>query len=323
MAIEIASTHDTPAGALPAPARLAFFGSATFSVPILAAMRDAGHTVAAVYTQPPRPAGRGHELRRSPVQIYAESHGVPVRTPETLRDSDQQRRFAELELDVAVVAAYGLILPEPILTTPRLGCLNVHASLLPRWRGAAPIERAILAGDSETGITIMQMDVGLDTGPVLLTARVPITPETTARDLHDGLADIGARLLVQAVAGVMAGRLTPKPQPSEGVTYARKLARQEGRLDWSSPAVHLERTVRALNPQPGVWFERGGERIKVLQADVVERAGPPGRILDEHLTVACGEAALRLTLLQRAGRRPTPAEPFLRGFPLPPGTQLA
>ncbi len=320
MAIEIASPPDSPARAL--PARLAFFGSAMFGVPILAALRDAGHAVAAVYTQPPRPAGRGHELKRPPVQIYAESHGLPVRTPETLRDPDQQRRFAELELDVAVVAAYGLILPEPILTTPRLGCLNVHASLLPRWRGAAPIERAILAGDSETGITIMQMDAGLDTGPVLLTARVPITSETTARDLHDGLADIGARLLVQAVAGVMAGRLTPKPQPNDGVTYAAKLARQEGRLEWRSSAVHLERTVRALNPQPGVWFERGGERIKVLQADVVERAGPPGSILDKHLTVACGEAALRLTLLQRAGRRPTPAEPFLRGFPLPPGTQL-
>jgi methionyl-tRNA formyltransferase len=321
MTIEVADAGATSSiGSRP---RLAFFGSAPFAVPSLAALLDAGYAIDAVYTQPPRPADRGHKLKRSAVQVFAEARGLPVYTPETLRDADEERRFAELGLEVAVVAAYGLILPKPILTTPRMGCLNVHASLLPRWRGAAPIERAILAGDRETGITIMQMDEGLDTGPVLLTARVPITQESTAAMLHEALADIGARLLVQALPGLMTGTLRATPQAKDGVTYARKLDRQEGRLDWRSPAVHLGRTVRALNPQPGVWFERGGERIKVLQANVVERAGPPGRILDEHLTVACGEAALRLTLLQRAGRRPIPAEPFLRGFPLPPGTQLA
>jgi methionyl-tRNA formyltransferase len=288
----------------------------------LAAVLDAGYAVAAVYTQPPRPADRGHKLKRSAVHAFAEVRGLTVRTPETLRDAEEQRRFAELGLDVAVVAAYGLILPKPILTTPRTGCLNVHASLLPRWRGAAPIERAILAGDRETGVTIMKMDEGLDTGPVLLTARVPITLETTAAMLHEALADIGARLLVQALPGVVAGTLRPTPQAKDGATYAWKLDRQEGRLDWRCSAVDLERSVRALNPRPGVWFEHGAERIKVLAAEVIERAGPPGMILDERMTVACGEAALRLTLLQRAGRAPAPAGSFLRGYPLPPGTQL-
>ena len=320
MAIEVADAGAT--SSIGSPPRLAFFGSAPFAVPSLAALLDAAYAIAAVYTQPPRPADRGHKLKRSAVQVFAEARGLPVHTPETLRDADEQRRFAELGLDVAVVAAYGLILPESILAVPRLGCLNVHASLLPRWRGAAPIERAILAGDRETGITIMQMDEGLDTGPVLLTARVPITQESTAAMLREALADIGARLLVKALPGLMTGTLRATPQAKDGVTHARKLDRQEGRLNWRSPAVQLERLVRALNPQPGVWFEHGGERIKVLAAEVIERAGPPGIILDERLTVACREAALRLTLLQRAGRVPTPAESFLRGYPLPPGTQL-
>lgn len=320
MAIEVADAGATsPIGS---PTRLAFFGSAPFAVPSLAALLDAGNALAAVYTQPPRPADRGHKLKRSAVQVFAEARGLPVHTPETLRDADEQRRLAELRLDVAVVAAYGLLLPKPILTTPRVGCLNVHASLLPRWRGAAPIERAILAGDRETGVTIMQMDEGLDTGPVLLTARVPITQDTTAPRLYESLAHIGARVLVRALSGVIAGTLRATPQAKDGVIYARKLDRQEGRLDWQSPAVQLERSVRAFNPQPGVWFDHRGERIKVLAAEVIERAGPPGTILDEHLTVACGEAALRLTLLQRAGRAPIPAESFLRGYPLPPGTQL-
>lgn len=320
MAIEVADPGATSSSS-PHP-RLAFFGGAPFSMPVLLALLEADCEIAAVYTKPPRPAGRGHALTRSLVQVFAEARNLAVRTPESLRDAGEQRRFAELGVDVAVVAAYGLILPKPILTTPRLGCLNVHASLLPRWRGAAPVERAILAGDSETGITIMQMDEGLDTGPVLLTARVPITSESTAAALYDTLADIGARLLVQALAGVMAGTLRPAPQPKDGATYARKLERQEGRLEWRRPAIELDRCVRALNPRPGVWFERAGERIKILAAEVVDRAGLPGEVLDRDLTIGCGEAALRLTLLQRAGRAPTPAESFLRGYPLPPGTRL-
>jgi methionyl-tRNA formyltransferase len=283
---------------------------------------DAGHEVAAVYTQPPRPAGRGYELKRSPLHVYADTRGLPVRTPATLRDAEEQRRFGELDLDAAVVAAYGLILPTAILAAPRLGCLNVHASLLPRWRGAAPIERAILAGDAETGVTIMQVDAGLDTGPILLTARVPIGPETTAAGLHDALADLGAGLLLQTFAGLAAGTLRATPQPEEGATYAKKLERDEGRLDWFRSAAELERVVRALNPRPGVWFERAGERIKVLAAEVVDHAGAPGRVLDDRLTIACAESALRPCLLQRPGRAPTEANAFLRGYSLPPGTQL-
>jgi methionyl-tRNA formyltransferase len=302
--------------------RLAFLGSAPFSLPTLAALLGAGHEVAAVYTQPPRPAGRGYGLKRSPVHVYADSRGLPVRAPATLRDDSEQRRFAELDLDAAVVAAYGLILPKSILAAPRLGCLNVHGSLLPRWRGAAPIERAILAGDTETGVTIMQVDAGLDTGPILLTARTPIGPETTAAALHDALADLGAGLLLRALAGLAAGTLRAVPQPENGATYARKLERDEGRLDWSRSAAELERAVRALNPRPGVWFEWAGERIKVLAAEVLDCRGTPGRVLDDRLTVACAEGALRLRLLQRPGRAPTEAEAFLRGYPLPPGTQL-
>jgi methionyl-tRNA formyltransferase len=318
-AIEVAA----PAVAAEAsPPRVAFFGSSPFSVPILAELLKGGHAVTAVYTQPPRPAGRGHKIKRSPVQVYAEGRGLNVRTPKTLRGADEQRRFAELALDAAVVAAYGLILPEPILAAPRRGCLNVHASLLPRWRGAAPIQRAILAGDSETGISIMQMDAGLDTGPILLTTRIPIGPETTAAGLHDSLADLGARLLARALAGVSAGTLRPTPQPQDGVTYARKLEREEGRLDWRDTAEQLDRVVRALNPQPGVWFEYAGERIKVLAAEVIDRSGPPGQILDEHLTIGCGQQALRPRLLQRPGRAPMEAAAFLRGYPLPSGALL-
>jgi len=297
--------------------RLAFMGSADFSVPSLEALLDAGHEVAAVYCQPPRPAGRGHHLRLSPVHRLAEFRGIPVRTPKTLRAPDVQESFTGLDLDAAVVAAYGLILPAPILAAPRLGCLNVHASLLPRWRGAAPIQRAILAGDTETGVTIMQVDQGLDTGPMLLADAVPITPDTTTEMLHDTLATLGARLIVTALDGVADGRLTPRPQPADGVTYAHKLDRDEGRLDWTLPATVLERTVRALNPAPGVWFEHAGERIKVLAAEATDVSGPPGTVLDSAPTIACGTGALRPTRLQRPGRAPLAAEAFLRGFPLP------
>lgn len=307
--------------------RLIFMGTPDFAVPALAALRDAGHAIAAVYSQPPRPAGRGHAERPSPVQTFAEAHGLPVRTPRTLRDPDAQAEFAAFGADAAVVAAYGLILPQPVLDAPRLGCINIHGSLLPRWRGAAPIQRAILAGDAETGITIMQMDAGLDTGPMLLRESVPIGPRTTAGDLHDALAEIGARLIVEAMEGLAAGRLKAEPQPAEGATYAAKLGRDEGRLDWRRPALELERRVRALNPWPGTGFAHGGANIKVLDAVVDPGVrGEPGTVLPSGvtggLTVACGEGGLRLLRLQRAGRAPIEAEAFLRGYALAPGTRL-
>jgi methionyl-tRNA formyltransferase len=303
--------------------RVAFLGSAHFSLPSLAALLEAGHEVAAVYSQPARPAGRGHKVQRSPVHAFAESRGIEVRTPASLRDADEQRYFADLSLDTAVVAAYGLILPKPILDAPRLGCVNVHGSLLPRWRGAAPIERAILAGDSETGVTIMQVEEGLDTGPMLLEEHVPIGPATTAAGLHDRLADLGATLLIQALDGIAKGTLRVRPQPADGATYAKKIGREEGRIDWTRPAVELERAVRALNPRPGVWFEHAGERIKVLAAEVAERApAAPGDVLDDRLSVACGDGVLRPLLLQRPGRAPTETEAFLRGYPLAAGARL-
>jgi len=306
---------------MPAPGRLrlAFMGTPDFAVPSLSALLDAGHEVACVYCQPPRPAGRGHHVQRSPVHVLAESRGLPVRTPKSLRPPEAQAEFAALGLDAAVVAAYGLILPVPVLDAPRLGCLNVHASLLPRWRGAAPIHRALLAGDAETGVTIMQVEAGLDTGPMLLAESVPITATATASSLHDQLAALGARMIVEALDGVAAGRLTATPQPAEGVTYAAKLEREEGRLDWTRPAADLERRVRALTPWPGVWFEAAGERVKVLAAEVVGGAAPPGTPLDDDLTIACGDGAIRLLKVQRQGRGVVDGGAFLRGFhPRPP-----
>jgi len=308
--------------------RLAFLGTPDFAVPSLAALAAAGHEIAEVYTQPPRPAGRGHRVRRSPVHEAAAAAGWPVRTPASLRDPETLDGFAALELDAAVVVAYGLILPPAALAAPRLGCLNVHASLLPRWRGAAPIQRALLAGDRETGVSIMLMDAGLDTGPVLLREAVPIGPETTAQSLHDTLAALGARLIVAALDGLDAGRLSPEPQPAAGVTYAAKLSRAEGRLDWRRPAVELERKIRALTPWPGASFAAGGalggEDLKALAGEVVSgRAGAaPGTLLDDGLTIACGDGALRLTRVQRPGKAPVEAAAFLRGFALPAGIRL-
>jgi len=303
--------------------RLAFLGTPDFAVPALRALAEAGHDIVCVYTQPPRAAGRGGQTRRSPVHALADQLGVPVRTPATLKDPAVQADFAALALDAAVVAAYGLILPKPILEAPRLGCLNIHASLLPRWRGAAPIQRAILAGDSETGITIMAMDEGLDTGPELLKQAVPITATTTGQTLHDALAAVGARLIVEALAALAAGRISPRPQPQEGATYAAKLTREEGRLDWRRPAAELERQVRAFAPWPGAWFEHGGDRLKVLAADIASGVGAPGTVLDDQLTVACGAGALRLTMVQREGRAPVDAAAFLRGYAIAPGSVLA
>ncbi len=310
--------------------RLAFMGAPDFALPALRALADAGHEIAAVYAQPPRPAGRGQKERPCPVHALALARGWPAHTPASLKDAEAQAAFAALDLDVAVVVAYGLMLPPAVLAAPRLGCVNVHASLLPRWRGAAPIQRAILAGDTETGVTIMQVDEGLDTGPLLLAEAVPIAAAETAETLHDRLATLGAGLVVTALDGLAAGTLSPRPQPEDGVTYAAKLRRGEGRLDWRRPAAELERALRAFTPWPGAEFEVKGSRIKVLAAEVVAAevtqdhpAAAPGTVLDRQLTVACGEGALRLLKVQRAGKAALDAEAFLRGFELAPGTRLA
>ena len=293
-------------------------GSPAFSVPALRALRSAGHDIAAVYTQPPRPAGRGQTVAKSAVHIAADALGIEVRHPASLkRDPAAQAEFAALQLDAAVVAAYGLILPQAMLDAPRRGCLNIHASLLPRWRGAAPIQAAVLAGDTDSGVTIMQMDAGLDTGDMLLREAVPIGPRGTAAELHDALAAIGATLIVRA----LAQRPPAIPQPAEGATYAPKLSRADGALDWRQPAEELDRRVRALNPWPGTWCRWGDEVLKVLEAEPADGSGPPGTVL-EGLIVACGAGALRLVRVQRAGRSPMMADAFLRGTPITAGTVL-
>jgi len=308
---------------------IVYMGTPAFAATILAALIAAGHHIGAVYTQPPRPAGRGHRPQPSPVQLLATQHRLAVRSPVSLRTPEAQSEFAELAADAAVVAAYGLILPRPMLQAPRLGCLNVHASLLPRWRGAAPIQRALLAGDSETGITIMQMEEGLDTGSIVLQQRLPIAPGATAVGLSAELAVLGARVLLAAIDGLADGTLVPRPQPHEGVTYARKIGREDGRLDWRLPAVSLERQVRALDPWPGVYFEspghRGaGERIRVLAAIALPAApgSMPGTVLDDDLSIACTEGAFRPLRMQRPGRTPLDTAAFLRGFPIAAGTVL-
>jgi methionyl-tRNA formyltransferase len=307
-----------------APLDLVFMGTPDFAATILGALIGSGHRVRAVYTQPPRPAGRGHRTHSSPVQEMAERHGLAVRCPATLRDPAAQAEFAAIPADAAVVVAYGLLLPAPVLTAPRFGCINVHASLLPRWRGAAPIQRAILAGDAETGITIMQMDEGLDTGPILLREAIPIGAKETAGELGGRLARLGSRLILNALEGAAAAALRPQPQPAEGATYAAKLRRGEARLDWRRPAVALERQVRAFDPWPGAYFEGRGERIRVLDAAAEPHRAPaaPGTVLDERLGVACAEGVFRPRRLQRAGRGALDTAAFLRGFALPPGTIL-
>ncbi|MPY70353.1 MAG: methionyl-tRNA formyltransferase [Alphaproteobacteria bacterium] len=304
--------------------RLVFMGTADIAAPALKALVAAGHGIACVYTQPPRPAGRGQRERRTAIHDAADALGLAVRHPKSLKDAEAQKAFAALGADAAVVMAYGLILPGAVLDAPRFGCINIHASLLPRWRGAAPIQRAILAGDAATGVTIMQMDEGLDTGAMLLRDAVPIGPDTTAGALHDALAALGARLIVEALDGLAAGTLTPTPQPAEGATYARKLDRDEARLDWREDAAALERRVRGFDPWPGAWFAHDGARIRVAAAAVAPaRPGAaPGTVLDDAPTVACGDGALRLLRLQRPGRAAMDAAAFLRGYALPPGTVL-
>ena len=303
--------------------RLAFMGTAAFAVPSLGAAHAAGHTLACVYTRPPRPAGRGHKLARSPVHDAAERLGLAVRTPASLEDAAERRAFAALGCDACVVAAYGLILPKPVLDAPRLGCVNVHPSLLPRWRGPAPIPRAIEAGDRDTGVTIILMDEGIDSGPILMVERIAVPADATAGSLHDTLAALGARLLVEALPALAAGRLEPTPQPAEGVTHAAKLGKAEGRLDWRRPAAELDRLVRAFSPRPGAQFDLAGRPVKALSAEVAEGRGAPGTLLADDFTVACGAGALRLLRVQAAGRAPTDGAAFLRGARIDVGAALA
>ncbi len=303
--------------------RLIFMGTPDFAVPPLGALRAAGHEIAAVYTQPPRPAGRGQKPRLSPVARAAGDMGIETRSPLNFRDPADRAAFAALEADLAVVVAYGLILPPEILAAPARGCFNIHASLLPRWRGAAPIQRAILAGDAETGVAIMGMEAGLDTGPIWLEGAFRIGPEDTAGSLHDRLSRMGADLIVETLDRLES--LRPVAQPAEGVTYAAKIDKAEARIEWTAPASEVDRGIRALSPFPGAWTLMGGERVKllgsVLVADTTGGAAP-GTVLDDTLTIACGEGALRVLRLQRAGKEPMGARDFLRGFPLSPGAKL-
>ncbi|MEJ5020137.1 methionyl-tRNA formyltransferase [Ochrobactrum vermis] len=298
--------------------RVVFMGTPEFSVPILTAIIGHGYEVVAVYTQPPRPAGRrGLELTKSPVHEKAEQFGIPVFTPKSLKGVEEQEVFASLEADVAIVVAYGLLLPQAILDAPRLGCYNGHASLLPRWRGAAPIQRAIMAGDSETGMMIMKMDAGLDTGPVAMVEKVAITPDMAAGELHDRLSQIGADLMIRALGALERESLALQPQAEEGVTYAAKIDKTEARIDWSKPAKDVHNTIRGLSPFPGAWCEMeingAVERVKLQRSTLGEGSGAAGTMLDDRLTVACEEGAVRLVTLQRSGGKPLPAQEFLRG----------
>lgn len=309
------------------PLRVIFMGTPDFSVATLRAIVEAGHEVAAVYTQPPRAAGRrGLELTPSPVQRAAEHLGLQVRSPLSLKGEDEQAAFRALDADVAVVVAYGLLLPKAILEGTRLGCYNGHASLLPRWRGAAPIQRAIMAGDAETGMMVMKMDIGLDTGPVALTHKVEIGPDMTAAELHDRLMPVGARLMVEALGRLEQGDLPLTPQSEDGALYARKIDKAESRIDWTRPAGDVHNTIRGLSPFPGAWceFDAGGkpERLKLLRSTLAKGQGQPGFLLDDALTVACGEGALRLGEVQRAGGKAVPASEFLRGVKLATGDRL-
>jgi methionyl-tRNA formyltransferase len=309
------------------PLKIVFMGTPEFSVPCLDALAAAGHQIVAVYSQPPRPAGRGMADRKSPVQLRAEALGLPVLTPKSLKGVPEQAAFAAHGADAAVVVAYGLLLPRAILDAPVHGCFNVHASALPRWRGAAPIHRAIMAGDRETAVMVMKMAEGLDTGPICATARIPIGAEVTTGELHDELAAAGARLIVSAMAQLERGQIVAVPQSEEGVVYAAKIDKAEARIDFAGASGDVHNHIRGLSPFPGAWFEATGpagdmERIKVLRSEIAAESGPPGRVLDDNLTIACGRGAVRLLEVQRAGKRPMQAGEFLRGFPLPAGTTV-
>jgi methionyl-tRNA formyltransferase len=306
--------------------RIIFMGTPEFSVPTLAEILGAGHDVAAAYCQPPRPAGRGMAERKSPVNLFAESAGIPVLTPKSLKGQAEQQVFASHQADVAVIVAYGLLLPGPVLTSPRAGCLNLHPSALPRWRGAAPIQRAVMSGDQQTAVMVMRMDEGLDTGPICLAEAVAIGPDVTAGELQDVLARRGADLMVRALAALERGSLDCTAQPKSGVTYATKIDKAESHIDFAKPAREVHNLIRGISPFPGAWFETraGGtsERIKVLRSALGEGAGAPGEVLDGSLKVACGDGAVRLVELQRAGKKPMRTQEFLRGLSLLPGTRL-
>jgi len=307
--------------------RLAFLGTPDFAVTCLAALVAAGHEIAAVYSQPPAPRGRGHELKPSATHAFAAAHGIEVRTPASMRDSGEIAAFQALGLDAAVVVAFGQILPAAVLDAPRLGSFNLHASLLPRWRGAAPIQRAIMAGDRVTGVQVMRMTEGLDEGPVLASVTLRIDPLDTAGTLHDRLAEAGAALLVETLAEIEAGRAVATPQAEDGATYAKKIRPKEARLNWAKPAVEVDCKIRGLSPFPGAWFELSGEkgpiRVKALLSRAEDGSGPPGAVLDDRLLIACGEGAVRLLKVQREGKGPQDAEVFLRGFPVAAGQVLA
>jgi methionyl-tRNA formyltransferase len=309
------------------PLRLVFMGTPAFAVPTLTEIVGQGHEVVAVYTQPPRPAGRGMAERKSPVHDTAERFGIPVRTPLSLKSDDEATAFAALAPDVGVVVAYGRLLPEAFLGAPTNGCLNLHGSLLPRWRGAAPIERAIMAGDAETGVMVMRMEAGLDTGPVAMAERIAIGPDATAGEIADRLSRLGADLMARALAALSRGVLAFTPQTEARVTYARKIEKGETRIDWSRPAAEVHNHIRGLSPDPGAWFEvdlgKGRERVKVLRSTLASGDGAPGTVLDGALTVAAGKGAVRLLELQRAGRQPLKAAEFLRGAAIAAGMRLA
>lgn len=300
--------------------RLIFMGTPEFSVSVLDQLVSAGHEIACVYSQPPRPAGRGKKPRLSPVHKRAEALGLEVRTPLNFKDDADRQAFVDLNADAAVVVAYGLILPQAILNAPKLGCFNIHASLLPRWRGAAPIQRAIMAGDAESGACIMQMEAGLDTGPVLTRDATPIKPADTAATLHDRLADMGANLMVQALETLPT--LVPVEQPIEGVTYAAKIDKTEAKIDWSKPAIEVDRLIRGISPFPGAWFMLNGERVKALQSELADGNGTAGTTLNDTLTVACGTGAVKLLKVQKAGKAPQTNNVFLLGTKVPTGTDL-
>lgn len=300
--------------------KVIFMGSPEFSLPALDAILAAGHEVVAVYCQPPRASGRGKKERPTPVQARAEELGLPVRHPKSLRTAEAQAEFASFDADVAVVVAYGLILPKEILDTPAYGCINIHASLLPRWRGAAPIHRAIMAGDEQTGVCIMQMDDGLDTGPVLLRRKVPITAGDTTQSLHNTLAYVGGELIAKALENI--GEIAPKPQPSGGITYAEKIDKSESRIDWTRPGTEIDRKIRGLSPFPGAWCELDGLRVKLLLSTLASGSGSPGEVIDTPAYVACGQGAVELKRLQKAGGKAQDADDFIKGTPLPLGTRL-
>ncbi|HEX3859954.1 MAG TPA: methionyl-tRNA formyltransferase [Pseudolabrys sp.] len=305
------------------PLRLIFMGTPDFAVPTLVELAARGHDIVAVYTRAPKPAGRGMDLQPSPVERAARKLNFPVLTPATLKDAEAETVFRAHQADAAVVVAYGLLLPKSILDAPPLGCFNVHASLLPRWRGAGPINRAVMAGDMNTGTSVMKMNEGLDTGDIAMLESMPIGADMTAGDLHDALARLGADLMARALSALERGTLTLTPQPAVGVTYAKKISKDETRIDWSKPWREVHNHIRGLSPFPGAWFEIGGARAKALRSTKGEGSGPPGTALDNALTIACGDGAVRLTHVQRAGKQPMQADEFLRGTPVKTGTRIA